>query len=86
MLMKSYWWKIVIAASFTVAAWAGTFGTVVSIGGEASDLALDETRGVLYIANFTGNRIDIMSLATSTVTTSINVAAQPSYHVESWQP
>ncbi len=78
MLMKSYWWKIVIAASFTVAAWAGTFGTVVSIGGEASDLALDETRGVLYIANFTGNRIDIMSLATSTVTTSINVAAQPS--------
>ena len=78
MLMKSYWWKIVIAASFTAAAWAGTFGTVVSIGGEASDLALDETRGVLYIANFTGNRIDVMSLATNTVTTSINVAAQPS--------
>ncbi len=78
MLMKSYWWKIVIAASCTVAAWAGTFGTVVSIGGEASDLALDETRGVLYIANFTGNRIDVMSLATNTVTTSINVAAQPS--------
>jgi len=78
MLMKSYWWKMVIAASFTAAAWAGTFGTVVSIGGEASDLALDETRGVLYIANFTGNRIDVMSLATNTVTTSINVAAQPS--------
>ncbi|HTC35604.1 MAG TPA: hypothetical protein VK724_19680 [Bryobacteraceae bacterium] len=78
MLMKSYWWKIVIAASFTTAAWAGTFGTVVSIGGEASDLALDETRGVLYIADFTGNSIDVMSLATNTVTTSINVAAQPS--------
>jgi len=78
MLMKSYWWKIVIAASFAAAAWGGTFGTVVSIGGEASDLALDETRGVLYIANFTGNRIDVMSLATNTVTTSINVAAQPS--------
>src|SRR5271156_2771846 len=78
MLMKSYWWKIVVAASFSAAAWAGTFGTVVSIGGEAADLALDETRGVLYIANFTANRIDVMSLATNTVQTSINVAAQPS--------
>src|SRR5580704_14814439 len=56
----------------------GTFGTVVSIGGEASDLALDEARGVLYIANFTANRIDVMSLATNTIQTSINVAAQPS--------
>src|SRR5271165_2077596 len=77
-MLKSYWWKTVLAASFAAAAWGGTFGTVVSIGGEASDLALDETRGVLYIANFTGNRIDVMSLATNTVTTSINVAAQPS--------
>jgi uncharacterized protein (TIGR03437 family) len=79
MLMKSFWWKIVIAASFAAgAAWGGTFGTVVSIGGEAADLALDQTRGVLYIADFTGNRIDVMSLASNTVTTSINVAAQPS--------
>src|SRR5579863_5438251 len=78
MLMKSYWWKIGIAVSFAAAAWGGTFGTVVSIGGEAADLALDETRGVLYIANFTANRIDVMSLASQTIQTSINVAAQPS--------
>jgi DNA-binding beta-propeller fold protein YncE len=78
-MLKSYWWKTVLAASFAAAAaWGGTFGTVVSIGGEASDLALDETRGVLYIANFTGNQIDVMSLATNTIQTSINVAAQPS--------
>jgi len=57
---------------------AGTFGKVVSIGGEASDLALDEPRGVLYIANFTANRIDIMSLQSNTIQTSLNVAAQPS--------
>ncbi|MCU1335952.1 MAG: hypothetical protein JWO19_1533 [Bryobacterales bacterium] len=57
---------------------AGTFGKVVSIGGEASDLALDEPRGVLYIANFTANRIDVMSLANNTILTSINIAAQPS--------
>ncbi len=60
------------------AALAGTFGKVVPIGGEASDLALDESRGVLYIANFTANRIDVMSLVTNTIQTSINVAAQPS--------
>ena len=79
MLMKSYGWKILIAASFAAAAaWGQTFGTVVSIGGEAADLALDEARGVLYIADFTGNTIDVMSLRTNTITTSIHVAAQPS--------
>jgi uncharacterized protein (TIGR03437 family) len=77
-MLKSYWWKTVLAASLAAAAWGQTFGTVVSIGGEASDLALDETRGVLYIANFTGNQIDVMSLATNTIQTSFNVAAQPS--------
>src|ERR1700733_10325963 len=77
-MLKSYWWKTVLAASLTAAAWGQTFGTVVSIGGEASDVALDQTRGVLYIANFTANQIDVMSLATNTIQTSINVAAQPS--------
>jgi uncharacterized protein (TIGR03437 family) len=77
-MLKSYCWKTVLAASLAAAAWGGTFGTVVSIGGEASDLALDETRGVLYIANFTANRIDVMSLASNTIQSSINVAAQPS--------
>lgn len=57
---------------------AGTFGKVVTIGGEAADVALDEARGVLYIANFTANRIEVMSLATNAVQTSINVSAQPS--------
>src|ERR1700733_12433592 len=77
-MLKSYWWKIALAASLAATAWGQTFGTVVSIGGEASDLALDQTRGVLYIANFTANRIDVISLASNTVQTSINVAAQPS--------
>src|SRR5947207_6739907 len=57
---------------------AATFGKVVPIGGNAADVALDEARGVLYVANFTANRIEVMSLATNTVRTSINVAAQPS--------
>jgi len=57
---------------------AGTFGRVVPIGGHASDLALDEGRGVLYVANFTANRIEVMSIADGSIQTSMNVAAQPS--------
>ncbi len=66
-----------VVSLLATAGMAGTFGTVVPIGGEGSDLALDEARGVLYIADFTGNRIDVMSLATHTIQTSFNVAAQP---------
>src|ERR1700683_4460329 len=78
MLSKSYWWKSTLFAAFAAAAWGGTFGTVVPIGGQASGLALDEPRGVLYIANFTANRVEVMSLGSNTIQTSINVAAQPS--------
>lgn len=60
------------------ACWAGTFGRVVAIGGHASDLALDERRGVVYVANFSANRIEVISTADLTLQRSINVAAQPS--------
>jgi hypothetical protein len=56
---------------------AATFGTVVPIGGHASDIALDESRGVLYIANFTANRIEVMNTADYSIKSSMNVAAQP---------
>jgi len=78
MVSKSWWLKIAILAGLTGAAWAGTFGKVVVIGGHASDLALDESRGVVYVANFTANRIEVVSLADYSIRTSINVAAQPS--------
>ncbi len=77
-MLKSYCWKIALTVCFAAAAWGGTFGTVVPIGGQASDLALDQPRGVLYISNFTANRIEVLSLANNTIQTSINVAAQPS--------
>lgn len=57
---------------------AGTFGQVVSIAGEAVDLALDEPRGVLYVANFTSNSVDVISLTTNRITTTIPVPNQPS--------
>ena len=56
---------------------AGTFGTVVPIGGQASDIALDESRGLLYIANFTANRIELMSTSDNSVHSSLSVAPQP---------
>ena len=65
-------------AFFACTAWAGTFGTVVPIGGNAADLALDELRQALYIANFSANRIEVMSTADLSIRTSMAVAAQPS--------
>src|SRR5438067_11761504 len=56
---------------------AANFGTAVPIGGHASDIALDESRGVVYIANFTANRIEVMSTADYSIRTSMNVAPQP---------
>jgi uncharacterized protein (TIGR03437 family) len=56
---------------------AATFGTVVPIAGSASDIALDQSRGLLYIANFTANRIDVMSTADYSIRSSMNVAPQP---------
>jgi uncharacterized protein (TIGR03437 family) len=77
-MKRKYWvWTLAIAASLLATAWGATFGTVVAIGGHASDLALDEGRGVLYIANFTANRIDVMSLSDFTIQRSINVPSQP---------
>ena len=57
---------------------AATFGHVVAIGGQAADLAVDEARGVLYVANFTANRVDVVSMSSRSVQTSINVAPFPS--------
>ncbi|MGA3257657.1 MAG: hypothetical protein ABSE35_02165 [Bryobacteraceae bacterium] len=56
---------------------AATFGTVVPIGGTPSDIALDEPRNALYIADFGCACIDVMSLVDNTIHTSINVAPFP---------
>ena len=56
---------------------AATFGKVVPIGGTASDIALDEPRGLLYIANFTANRIDVMSTANNQLVRQIATSPQP---------
>jgi uncharacterized protein (TIGR03437 family) len=56
---------------------AANFGSVVAIRGQASDIALDESRGLLYIANFTAGQIEVMSTSDNVVHSSINVALHP---------
>ena len=69
---------ILLSIVLASAAVAGTFGTVVPISGHASDLALDERRGVLYVANLTASRIELVSTATkSLLQTSWNVEKYP---------
>lgn len=75
---KPFLRALVALAAFAGLLGAGTLGRVVPIGGQGADLALDEARGVLYVANFTANRIEVLSLATQRIQTSINVSSQPS--------
>src|SRR5882762_1142740 len=69
------------AVLFSAAAWGATFGTVVPLdipaGGHVSDIVLDEPRGVLYAANFTARRIEVISTSDQKVIRKIDVPAQP---------
>jgi uncharacterized protein (TIGR03437 family) len=71
------WARVIALAATGLVAAAAPFGRVVAIGGQAADLALDESRGVLYVANFTANRIDVVSLDSASLVRSMNVSAQP---------
>ncbi|HVP45592.1 MAG TPA: hypothetical protein VMT32_03380 [Bryobacteraceae bacterium] len=67
----------VVLVTMAPGARGATFGSVVPIGGHAADIALDETRGVLYVANFGAGRIDVVTLAKRAAATSIHVAPFP---------
>jgi uncharacterized protein (TIGR03437 family) len=67
----------VLAAANPLA--GATFGNVVTtVGGHPVDIALDESRGQLYIANFTAQEIDVMSTKSKAIITSIPLPSQPS--------
>ena len=56
-----------------------TFGNVVTtVGGHPADIALDESRGQLYIANFTALEIDVMSTKDNAIHSSIPLPSHPS--------
>lgn len=71
-------WIVAIWLTLSAGASAQTFGKVVALGGHSADLVLDEPRRLLYVANFTANRVDVVSIDSATVERSINVASQPS--------
>jgi uncharacterized protein (TIGR03437 family) len=57
---------------------AATFGTVVPLHGTVSDIALDESRGRLYAANFSAYRVEVISTTSRAVLAPIVVASPPS--------
>jgi uncharacterized protein (TIGR03437 family) len=76
-VFKAKFLRLALAAVVCGPAWAATLGKVVQIGGHASDIALDERRGLLYVANFTANRIEVMSTSDYSLQTPILVPPQP---------
>ncbi|MBM3744364.1 MAG: hypothetical protein FJW34_01030 [Acidobacteria bacterium] len=54
-----------------------TFGSVVPIRGHGADVAVDERRGVVYVANLTANRIEVVSLADRSLKSPFSVPWQP---------
>jgi len=64
--------------SVGVAARAATFGNSVPVRGTVSDLALDEGRGKLYIANFSGGRIEVMDTSSRAMQGPMIVSLPPS--------
>jgi uncharacterized protein (TIGR03437 family) len=78
---KRFLFSIAVAAlmASTLPADAATFGNVVTtVGGHPADIALDESRGMLYIANFTALEIDVMSTKDNTIHSSIPLPSHPS--------
>jgi uncharacterized protein (TIGR03437 family) len=71
------WALFALALLLGAPAAAGTFGRVIPIGGQASDLAVDEARGVIYVAHFAAKRIEVVSLATGRLGAPMAVPGQP---------
>ncbi len=56
---------------------AATFGEIVQLGGTPSDIVLDESRGRLYLVNYSANRIDVYSYLEKRVLGSVAVGQGP---------
>lgn len=58
-------------------AFAANIGTVVPVVGQVADLAYDEQRSLVYLANFTGNRVDVYSVEGGTLLSPISAGLSP---------
>lgn len=74
MVSKQWRWILATVCLLASSAWGqASFGTRVVINGQSADLALDEARRVLYVANFGGSKIDVIGLDSLRVERSINL-------------
>ena len=77
--MRVKWTAVLMAgALLPFVAVAATFGTVVQVHGAIADIAIDETRGNLYAANFAASRVEVMKTSSATLSSSITTPAPPS--------
>lgn len=56
----------------------GTFGSVVPVQGTVSDIALDESRGAVYAANFSAYRVEVIDIGSRTIKSFFSVNRPPS--------
>lgn len=75
---------VILACLLPALLHAAPFGRVVRVAGQVADVALDERRGVAYVANYTANRIEQVSLADLRLLSPLNVAQQPASLALSW--
>jgi uncharacterized protein (TIGR03437 family) len=68
----------VAGALCAVNAVAATFGTVVPIHGMVADIAVDDSRGRVYAANFSGVRVEVIDRTSQQLLAPINLSAPPS--------
>jgi len=57
---------------------AATFGSVVPVRGTVSDIALDESRAAIYVANFTAYRVEIIDIPSRSIRGTISINRPPS--------
>src|ERR1035438_196867 len=56
---------------------AATFGQIINLGYTPSDVVLDESRGLLYLVNTNGNKIDVIGAASQKLVRSIPIGKSP---------
>ena len=69
--------RTIVCSLLAVVGWGAPFGKVVPIGGHAADLALDERRGVIYVANLGASRVEVISTADNVLKAPIQVPLRP---------
>lgn len=69
---------VVVSALMPWSARAANFGTVVAVHGSVADIAVDAKDGLLFAANFSAFRVEVINIANRSLASNIPVSAPPS--------